>query len=186
VFQPSGFSKGSSLNVAVSWFWYPRDLWSFDASCRQTPAYADFHSEDQFRRAIELLVDQAVDAIEVYRSCYGTLHAAYETQSRIDASLTAPDEILEGRPRPGSWPELNLGILAGLNGEAEEARKLLRRVVDEEIGYEWQAAQRAYCEKAIDRIDDVVALRAWIEACIAACREMRGLPPLEGPALPDR
>lgn len=171
-FQPSQIPKFSYLNVGISWFWYPREHWSFDQGNRE-PDSAEFHGEAQFQKDLEYLADQAVEAVHRYRDPYASLRDAYRNVRIHQAGL-----------RPGGWPDLHLGLLAGLNGEAERARSLLRQVPEQEIRYEWQAAQRAFCEKAIDRVADVGALRTWIEENIATCRQLRGLPSLQGPLLP--
>jgi hypothetical protein len=171
-FRASRYRKSSSLNVGISWFWYPREYWSFD-KVRHEPGDAEFQDETQFQRDFERLADQAVETIHRYRDPYASLGDAYQNVDISQAGL-----------RPGGWPDLHLALLAGLNGEAERARRLLRQVPEQESRYEWQAARRAFCEKAIDRVADVGALRTWIEENIAACRQLRGLPSLQGPLLP--
>jgi hypothetical protein len=136
---------------------------------------AEFHEEAQFQRDFEQLVDKAIEAIHRYRDSCVTLPDAYK------------DALEEhGKLEPGGWPDVHLGLLAGLNGEAEQARDRLSFVASQESRTEADAAQSAFCEKAMDRLYNVGALRTWIEECIATCRALRGLPPLEGPTLPAR
>jgi len=173
-FQASSYSKMSYLNVSLSWFWYPSELWTFDVAFREDGT-AEFHEEGQFQRDFERLADEAIEAVRRYRRSFASLQDAWMSTSTLyeqNASVV--------------WPDVHLGLLAGLSAHTGQARKFLHAVVAEEGETEWQAARRAYCEKAMDRIDDVTALRAWLEECIAACRAMRGLPALEGPALPER
>lgn len=171
-FQASSFSKMSYLNVGMSWFWYPCEYWSYDLGYRE-PDSADFHDEAQFQRDFGRLVDKAIEAIHRYRNSCATLADAYKN---------ALEE--HGQLRPGGRPDVHLGLLAGLNGEAEQARGRLSFVAAQESRTEADAAQRAFCEKAMDRLDNVSALRSWVEENVAACRQLRGLPSLDGPALP--
>jgi hypothetical protein len=173
-FQASSYSKMSYLNVSLSWFWYPSEIWTFDVGFREDGT-AEFHEEEQFQRDFERLADEAIEAVRRYRSSFASLQDAW----------TITSTLCEQNASVG-WPNVHLGLLAALNGDAEHARERLHFVVADEIRTEWQAAQRAFCEKALDRIGDAGALRSWIEENIAACRQLRGLPTLEGPALPDR
>lgn len=171
-FQASSFSRMSYLNVGVSWFWSLNEHWTFDLGHRENPS-AEFHEEAQFRRDFGMLVDEAIDAIHRYRDSCATCHAAYEFTSVMHEQCGAV-----------AWPGVHLGLLAGLKGDAEEAREHLRSVTAQASGTERQAAQIAFCEKALHRVEDAGALRSWLEENIAACRQLRGLPPLEGSALP--
>ncbi len=150
------------------------------------PVSAVYQDESQFLKDFEILVDRAINALKEYRSRFTTLRDAYEAVSKHREE--ALEHFLDfGRaPKVACWPELYLGILAGLSGETQRARELLGAVAAEECQYEWEAARRAYCEKAIDRLNDLGALREWVEENIAAYRRLRKLRPLEGPALPVR
>jgi hypothetical protein len=174
-FQPSGFTKGSYLNVAISWLWYPIHFWSFDLphACR---SWAEFHNEAQFQHDFEILADEAIAAIRDLRASSDTLQDAF--QSAL--------ELVNENPGPGGWPEVHLGLLAALTGQPEQANTLLRYMADQESRGKSGVRQKAFCNKALSLLGSVDEFRNWVENNIAECRSLLRLPPLEAPVLPAR
>lgn len=173
-FQPSGFGKGSYLNVAISWLWYPKDFWSFDFSYDRR-SYVEFENEVQFQRDFEVLANEAVNAVQAFRTSFSSLRGACEILLEDD----------KDKPRPGGWPDVHTGLLAGLNGHAEQAEGLLRYVAEQENQTEWQGEQSVFCDKAISLLGNRGELRSWVEQNIVECRSLMGLPLSEAPNLPD-
>ncbi|WP_299392896.1 hypothetical protein [Pelagibius sp.] len=174
-FQPSGFSKMSSLNVAVAWFWYPKEHWSFDWGKRE-PGWAEFDGDEaQFQRDFEVLADAATEAVNYYRARTGTLREAYEGLLENHKQFT----------RPGGWPDVHLGMLAALNGQCDQAEKLLSYVANEEGETKAYMSLKRFCNQAIAHLGNPESLRTWVEGNIAECRSLRRLPPLDPPTLPS-
>lgn len=173
-FQPSGFEKGSYLNVAISWVWYPKDHWSFDLPHLPRP-WVGFQNEEQFEQDFAALVNVSIKSISELRDSYRTLHNAYKNALQAHMDLA----------RRGGPPDVNLGLLAALNGEFEQAENLLGFVAKEEAKFEADTKRKAFCERAISRLGSVEDMRSWIEENIAKGRGLLGLPQLELPTLPD-
>ena len=57
-FQPSSWSKGTYLNVGISWLWYPKDYMSFDIGYREN-SFIEFKDEDSFSRDTIALAEKA-------------------------------------------------------------------------------------------------------------------------------
>lgn len=174
-FQPSSFSKGSYLNVAITWLWYPKSFWSFDESSDQKP-WVVFHNEAQFQEDFEALVKEVIKEVHNFRAKFGSLKETYEI-------------VLERRKdmrRPGGWPDVHQGLLAALCGHPARADELLGYVARQECEFDWQLKQKAFCKTAVSLLEDVDGLRAWVENNIGKGRSLLGLPVLEPPFLPAR
>ena len=65
-FQPSQWSKGSYLNVAVSWQWYPRADYAYDLANRES-AFVEFENEESFMLQARSLAEQAKQRVLYYR-----------------------------------------------------------------------------------------------------------------------
>lgn len=166
-FQPSGFSKMSYLNAGISWFWYPKDHWSLDFGDRE-PVVVEFNGDEaQFQKDCEALVDQAIDAIDGFRLRAATLEDAYRSALEQQEQIT----------RPGGWPYVHLGLLAGLNCQPDQAADSLRYVANQACRTEADRDLKEFCDQAISRLERIADLRDWVESNIVECRSLRGLPP---------
>ena len=74
-FQPSGWSKGSYLNVAAMWLWFEKDYFSFDYGYR-IGRFVPFKDEAQFAPLAENLARRAADEVGHYRSLFTSVHSA--------------------------------------------------------------------------------------------------------------
>lgn len=126
-FQPSGFSKGSYLNVAAHWLWSDSGYISFDLGSgtdwdSRAADFEAYQSDEQFEVAANRL---AVIASEEVR----------ELAARLSSIKATADLLLSGEKsaHEGSWSTYNAGIAAGLSGRVEEAAAMLRLVTDARV-----------------------------------------------------
>jgi hypothetical protein len=115
-FQPSAWSKGSSLNVAAHWLWTETGFISFDFVGRGQE-FVEYLSDAQFVTAAFRLAEGA--AHEAQRLLY--------MFSSLDATARVLRDESPGDPR---WAAYHAGIVAGLLGDADEAKKMFSRVLD--------------------------------------------------------
>lgn len=202
-FQPSNWTKGSYLNVAVQWLWYPRDFFCMDLGGREI-GFIEFENETQFRSASLELAQLAAKRVLEHRRKVATLVEAYATLAAHCATPPLPPDHLpdqrdsakraelyavlaadweERRKRPGQWHDLHLGVLAGLNGRVEEARSLASHARIPAPRHEFDVERNRYIEALIEVIDDPAALRAWLEEKIAECRALLKLEAVDPPVL---
>lgn len=112
-FQPSGFEKGSYLNVGVCWLLIERDYYSFDYGYRVGRLYVRYRNDGQFTDDFKKLADAAIARV-------GELRREVST---FDASLTLL-RAMARNPPPARHPteiQMRLGILCGVAGLADEA-----------------------------------------------------------------
>lgn len=122
-FQPSGWAKGSYLNVAAHWLWSDHGFLSFDVSSR-VGVFSEYASDAQFASAAVELAETA--AIEATR-----LTKRFSSIDATAADLVAAEAAAE--PSVGSWSRYNAGVAAGIVGQSAEAAALLSGVTDERV-----------------------------------------------------
>jgi hypothetical protein len=138
-FQPSGFDRGSYLNVGATYLLYPRDHFGFHDGYREHDFVAA-RDEAQFRLEAEALCRLALAKVEAFRARLTSPTAAHD---RLEEMLRADDE----RGIRGPWNLYFGGALAFAAGRAARGRELLDR-----LGATYPAATD--WEKELIRISD--------------------------------
>lgn len=112
-FQPSGFSKGSYLNVCAMWLWSPSIHWVFNYYWR-ADRFIEFRTIEQFKPEAKWLADQA--GLEA-----ALLDKKFESIGAIASYLKRETEAEACDPqlRRSSWPLYHAAIAAGLAGDQE-------------------------------------------------------------------
>lgn len=122
-FQPSGWAKGSYLNVAAHWLWSGHGFLSHDVGNR-VGGFAEYASDAQFASvAIELSETAAIEATRLTKR--------FSSIDATAADLVAAEAAAE--PSVGSWSRYNAGVAAGIVGQSAEAEALLAGVTDERV-----------------------------------------------------
>jgi hypothetical protein len=121
-FQPSSWSKGTYLNVGVSWLLFEKAYWTFDVGHREH-GFSQARGEQQFSDVLSAIVNHATDRVRAYRDKFATIQNAnsyfqsIELRSRWDQYHAAPTATLAGdipsarkhfdsllaQPRPFGW-----------------------------------------------------------------------------------
>lgn len=154
-FQPSSWSKGTYLNVAVHWLWgsLPQTL-TFDRFER-VGGFVEFQNSAQFVLLVGQMARKAVEIDQVHRSMFPSVQA------------TATVLVNELQPGAyGEWAAFHAGVAAGLAGDFETARRL------------FESAQRHAASQAqllLGYIDDPIAFRSRARGFIEAERAHYGL-----------
>jgi hypothetical protein len=127
-FQPSGFSKGSHLNVGAMWLWHEKDHFSFDsgsdAGCR-IEKFVEYVDEKQFRPEAVKLASAAKE--EVLR-----LHSLFASIHRVARYLPG-----QAKRNENVWTELAAAIALGYVGDTSRARGLFKSIERRKPVHEW-------------------------------------------------
>jgi hypothetical protein len=121
-FQPSGFSKGSYLNVGVSWLLYEEGHWSFNVGSRQQ-GFSSAENENDFKNAVFEMTMNAKDIVENNRERFSTISKAHEYYQSIK--------------REG-WAFYYAAVIAGLNHQFAVAEENFNSLLAYPETYEWQ------------------------------------------------
>jgi hypothetical protein len=58
-FQPSGWNKGTYLNVAATWFWHPKEHFAFD-EIKRADGFAEYTDPQSFAMAADKYVELVI------------------------------------------------------------------------------------------------------------------------------
>lgn len=161
-FQPSGFAKGSYLNVGACWLWHARSHWSFDHGYR-VEEFTPFYDAHQFAAIAERLATRAAEEIRTLRTKF--------------ASLLDIARAITPHANARAWPVYHAAVVAGLRGDVDVSKRLFERVVEEPATTEWQRRLQVDCAELAQNLLETNKFRAAILAIIQESRALRGLPP---------
>lgn len=162
-FQPSGWGKGSYLNVGAHWLWSESGHLSFDFGYR-VEAFQPFESDAEFTAAAESLAEKAAARALDLARLFPSVSATADT---LEQELVAMNLLARG-----SWPSLNAGIAAGLAGRSAIAIDLLTGVSDGRV--------KPLAERLAAHAGSPASFKPPIAALIEAQRTA-----LDLPSLPD-
>ena len=122
-FQPSGWARGSYLNVAAHWLWSDQGFLSFDV-CTRLGCFAEYASDAQFASAAFGLAEKAATEATRLTRRFSSIDA---TAADLVAGEAAAEQSLS------SWSRYNAGVAAGLVGLSAKATALLSSVTDDRV-----------------------------------------------------
>ena len=160
-FQPSGWSKGSYLNVAAHWFWTENDHISFDFGLH-SEGFEEYVSDDQFSQAARKLSEAGVEKAEQLYRTFPSIETTADILLKHEASLGVGQ---------GSWSAYDAGVAAGLADRARVAEVTFRSVIDERV----QGAVR----RLLPLLPNAANYRSEVATMVRRHRSAIGLPELE-------
>jgi hypothetical protein len=173
-FQPSSWSRGSYLNVAASWMWWPGRA---DVGFDYGHGYRHGHRVHPFESAEA--GDWEATCIRLAKEAGG--HCLALRDELVD--LPAAARLLN-RQRFATydfWRKVNAGIAAALAGDAALAHHRLQQAQDEPRDLstgEWAAIADDMLRQLLAEVDDLDRFREARMADILACRGAVRLPTL--------
>jgi hypothetical protein len=143
-FQPSGFQKGSYLNIAAHWLWSHNGYISFDLAFgaeggSRVAEFEAYISDEQFQSAAERLAALAAQEVRELAQRLPSVVEAADLLIRRESALSPPSK--------GSWTAYHAGVAAGLADRPREAEAMLHSVTDERV----KGAARPFIEVLPDR-----------------------------------
>jgi hypothetical protein len=162
-FQPSGFERGSYLNVAAHWLWGLTDALSFDWLMQDTRTFIRFEDEAQFSASA---AEQAGQAATVA----GELDSGFASLAQITEKL-----VVRANGGRNGWAAFHAGVASGLNGDAAAARAFFDRTLDS--FKDWRSDfDEAIC-RLRDGLDEPHEFRRIVESRIHTNRAANRLAP---------
>lgn len=144
-FQPSGWSKGSYLNVGVQWLWKPFPAHAFEYGDRvailtdREPAhFVEFETDTQFANAARDLVSSAAREVLRYRELFRTLGTSIKALRKQE-----------------SLYRYDLAVANGLVGEVHEAMRLFDAAQVRAAPSDWQLEQNALMDELSSLARDI-------------------------------
>ena len=159
-FQPSGWSRGSYLNVGVMWLWYEKDYLSFD-HCGRVQEFEPAGEGDWTARSRGLAEAAAKRVVDLRQAI---------------PDIAAADQLLRDGHQMVGWPLFHAAVAAGLAGDTAAARSSMDRLLSQEPTSAWQLAQQSKMADYRSVIDDPDAYRARVVDEILRSRQAHKLP----------
>jgi hypothetical protein len=168
-FQPSGFSKGSYLNIAAMWLWHPRNGWAFNHFQRASRFNA-FETIEQFKPKAERLANLA--AAEAM-----ALDKKFESLAAIAHYLKeqASDERIGKNP----WVLYHAAIAAGLTGDPAFSQEYFGALIAQKPTVGWMREMQAEAAALANLRIDSGEFYAAIRKKVAGTRTALKLQPLD-------
>jgi hypothetical protein len=167
-FQPSGFSKGSYLNIAAMWLWQPANGWVFNY-CKRAGRFIRFSVVEHFNSEIEklaaLAAAEAAQLDERFRALDAI--AGYLKEQANDAQL-----------RKNPWTLYHAMIGAGLTGDENFGFKCFSDLAAQEPHTDWMSEMQTEAATLAKLLSSRAEFRAVISRKVSKTREALKLPPL--------
>jgi hypothetical protein len=161
-FQPSGWSKGSYLNVAAKWLWL-NDVGITYYPGHRAADFIPFENAEQFKPLIGQMADLAAQRV-------------LEIKRRFRSLPEMHRWLVEHAVRDGT-PVYHAAIAAGLVGDSVGARQLFERIKCwETYGYEGQLKLQSESAQLAGLISTPILFRSAILEIIERQRALIGLP----------
>jgi len=122
-FQPSGFGKGSYLNIAASWFWHPDSEWQFDYF-RRASGLVRFETVEQFRSEAERLAKLAAAEMALLDKKFNSLD---NVADHLKKEADGP------RLSQNPWTLYDAAIVAGLIGDQDFSLKCFGELMKQTV-----------------------------------------------------
>src|SRR5579883_336220 len=167
-FQPSGYSKGSYLNVGASWLWseLQKSALSFDHRDRVHDAgFAPFESTEQFRPLTKDMAQRAAREVLALRKKF--------------PSIEAISRHLSAKPKSSDWGFFHAAVAAGLNHDADSAHSFFRRLDALPAAFAWQRELRGEAARLVRELNDLDSFRKTVAEGIRRRRLAIGLPSID-------
>ncbi len=167
-FQPSGWSKGTHLNVGAHFLWKLSGHLSFDLGHR-VEGFTPYESDDQF----------APEADRIARL------AAAEVLS-LRGRLPEPAAVASIISSSAGWSDYHRAVSLGLSRQSASAARAFLRIVETEGDHAaWFVELREQCRRFPKLVADYAAFCVAIDELIAQQRKSLRLPGIgEGTANP--
>ena len=151
-FQPSGWSKGSYLNVGVQWLWKPFPAHAFEYGDRvplryrgKSVEFIEFGDDTQFRDAAQQLATTAAREVLKYRELFATLEATIEVLRKA-----------------GPLYRYDLAVAYGLIGRDQEASRLFAAAAVKDAPRDWEIERNELMDQLGTLARDTPAFRARV------------------------
>jgi hypothetical protein len=162
-FQPSGFAKGSYLNVAPHWLWHENNSWSFDYGDVRAANFIEFEDSEQFERAADALAARAAQEVIRFRKL---LNSASEI---VKCLTDAADD--------GSiWQCYHAAVANGLVGNTSSSLNLFARILKFQRDSDWIPKVQNECAELAGKLQDGCAFREAVRSIINRSRALHHLP----------
>jgi hypothetical protein len=158
-FQPSGFGKGSYLNVGAMWLWHEKEHFTFDVGYR-IAEFVEYVDEKQFRPEVSKLASTAQAEALRLRSRFASIHDA----ARFLPAKASRDD--------NPWTKLSAAIALGYVGKTLRARWLFKSIERKKPIHDWEYAFLERARGFAEGLDRPADFRRYVQEAIWRTRKL--------------
>lgn len=160
-FQPSGWQKGSYLNIFVAWLWNVTHGYDF---AYRAGSFVPFETAEQFIPPINELAEIAATEVLKVREKF--------------RSFSDISDYIKANNRRAPWPGFDAAIVCGLAGDFVSARQYFDEVEAWDTDKSpWRARAKLDAAKLEALLGRPQRFREAVAECIARRRQLMRLPP---------
>ena len=167
-FQPSGFGKGSYLNIAATWFWHPGGDWAFNY-IRRASGLAPLGTMKQFQSEAERLAKFAATEMAQLDKAFGSLK---------DVANHLQQEASDPRLSQNPWTLYHAAIAVGLTGDQVFSLKCLNELMKQNATVDWHRKIQDESLLLAKLVPEREEFQAFIRKRVTDARARLKLPPL--------
>jgi len=175
-FQPSSWSRGTYLNVGVSWLLYEHAYWTFDVGYREQ-GFEPAKTVTKFADALTSVVDHARRSIQFYRDRFATIAQAHEHYRSHESQGHYPVMV------DGHWYAYHAAVIAALAGDIDAARRSFTDLLALERRWNWQQGLYYRALDLYDLLDDRHRFIRSVAGIVQRTRAQRNLEEYMNPDL---
>ncbi len=161
-FQPSGFAKGSYLNVAPSWLWYPKSHLTFDYGPVRCGRFVKFESASQFQVEAAALAEQAARSVIQFRE-------------KLDSPAAITEQLVKSASDDQCWRAYHAAVATGLLGERDTSLRLFAQIITAESHAAWFSELQNFCAELAAKLANHGEFRKAILTIVAQTRALNKL-----------
>lgn len=171
-FQPSGFRRGSYLNIAASWLWHPDKSLAFNYFHR-AGRFIEFETAEQFKPEAQKLAElAAAEAI--------ALDEKFDSLDAVARYLN--EQAKDERAGTNPWTLYHAAITTGLIGNREFGLKCFTELIGQRPTVGWMKDIQSEAASLTKLLAVGTGFHAAIRKKVADKRTALKLPPLADPA----
>jgi hypothetical protein len=160
-FQPSGWQKGTYLNIFVAWLWNVTHGYDF---AYRAGSFIPFETPEQFTPPIKELAEIAATEVLKVRKKF--------------RSFSDISDYIKANNRRAPWPGFDAAIVCGLAGHSVSARQYFDEVEAWDTDKSpWRARAKIDANKLEALLGRPERFREAVAECIARRRLLMRLPP---------
>jgi hypothetical protein len=161
-FQPSAYSKGTSVDVCVSNFLYEKGHWAFEDSAN-IKGYASLERDDDFEsRVNEMTIKAATSSLE-FEERYAGLDGFINYYNKFPVN------------RRSVWFYNNMAIIESLRGNYEAAKDNLAHLTDQKYELIFEQAVQLRAKELIYLLDNKPIYQDVVKGIVLRSRNMQQL-----------
>jgi hypothetical protein len=170
-FQPSGFDKGTYMNIGVDFNFYPREGFAFAFGGREGK-YTSSENETQFAESVNAYCDFTIKRVDQLETDFCDIETAIRTLKKDNSS--------------NPWRIFELAALYGLINDLRNATRLLNKVKKAKCIHQYEFDRRKIIDTMLGWMNGKDSFFMNLKGLVIRTRKLKKLPDIELDDLRER